>query len=100
MTMLIDCHVLTMQGDNAAWRDELRRDLDAEPVRQHWLPGIAGELGRARAAGLEAGVSPKTWARVAAISDSAPGWSVMTLAEGAACSRASAAATSTRAGAI
>ena len=63
MTMLIDCHVLTMQGDNAAWRDELRRDLDAEPVRQHWLPGIAGELGRARAAGLEAGGAPfVSWA--------------------------------------
>ena len=63
MTMLIDCHVLTMQGDNAAWRDELRRDLDAEPVRQHWLPGIAGELGRARAAGLEAGDAPfVSWA--------------------------------------
>lgn len=61
--MLIDCHVLTMQGDNAAWRDELRRDLDAEPVRQHWLPGIAGELGRARAAGLEAGGAPfVSWA--------------------------------------
>lgn len=61
--MQIDCHVLTLPGDNPAWRDELRRDLDAEPVHQHWLPGIAGELGRARAAGLEAGVAPfVSWA--------------------------------------
>jgi len=55
---LIDCHVLTMPADNPAWAQELRADLDAEPVNQHWLPGIPGEFGAARAAGYDCGSAP------------------------------------------
>lgn len=51
----IDCHVLHMPADNPAWADELRADLAAEPVHQHWLPGIAGAFGAARAAGYRLG---------------------------------------------
>ena len=47
--MAIDCHVLEMPGDNAAWAEQLRADLSAEGVSQHWLPGIQGALGAARA---------------------------------------------------
>lgn len=53
--MAIDCHVLEMPGDNAAWAEQLRADLSAEGVSQHWLPGIQGALGAARAEGYRRG---------------------------------------------
>ena len=55
---LIDCHVLTIPGCNQGWADELRADLDAQPVNQHWLPGIVGHAGRAREAGFGLGTAP------------------------------------------
>lgn len=55
---LIDCHVLTMPSENAEWAAELRADLDGEPVNQHWLPGIAGQVGRAREVGFSLGTAP------------------------------------------
>jgi hypothetical protein len=55
---LIDCHVLTLPRFPAQWVDEMRGDLDAEPVNQHWLPGIDGRLGEARAAGYALGCAP------------------------------------------
>ena len=56
--MDIDCHILTLAGDNPDWAQELRNDLDAEPVTQHWLPGIKGEFGAARAQGYARGNAP------------------------------------------
>lgn len=55
---LIDCHVLTMPRHNPIWAAELRADLDSEPVYQHWLPGIAGQAGRARESGFSLGSAP------------------------------------------
>lgn len=55
---LIDCHVLTLPRFKRQWVAELRSDLDHEPVNQHWLPGINGRLGDARAAGSSAGIAP------------------------------------------
>ena len=55
---MIDCHVLTLPGDNPQWAADLRRDLDGEPVQQHWLPGIQGQFGRARATGYAQGDAP------------------------------------------
>ncbi len=55
---LIDCHVLTLPRFDAQWVADLRIDLDREPVNQHWLPGIDGRLGDARAAGYEKGSAP------------------------------------------
>ena len=54
----IDCHILTMPQMNPDWVAELRRDLDAAPVNQHWLPGIADQLGAARAIGFSQGSAP------------------------------------------
>ncbi|WP_123812210.1 hypothetical protein [Ottowia oryzae] len=58
MAPLIDCHVLTLPGDNPAWRAELERDLAAQPVCQHWIAGIPGQIGAARAAGFALGDAP------------------------------------------
>ncbi|MBW0170743.1 MAG: hypothetical protein KXJ61_11005 [Hydrogenophaga sp.] len=55
---LVDCHVLTLPRFPAAWVEEVRRDLDAEPVNQHWLAGIDGDLAAARARGFTAGCAP------------------------------------------
>ncbi len=55
---LIDCHVLTLPRFDPRWVEELRSDLDREPVNQHWLPGIDGRLGDARAAGYLKGNAP------------------------------------------
>lgn len=55
---LIDCHVLTLPRFDSRWVAELKGDLDAEPVNQHWMPGIDGRLGDARAAGFSAGNAP------------------------------------------
>lgn len=55
---LIDCHVLTLPRFDPQWVEELRKDLDGEPVNQHWLPGIDGRLGEARAAGYSLGRAP------------------------------------------
>lgn len=55
---LIDCHVLTLPRFDPQWVAELRSDLDREPVNQHWLPGIDGRLGDARAAGYAQGCAP------------------------------------------
>lgn len=58
MTHPIDCHILTMPSHSAAWADELRADLAREPVNQHWLPGIDGQLGAALAQGYAQGSAP------------------------------------------
>lgn len=55
---LIDCHILTLPRFPAQWVQETRNDLDAEPVNQHWLPGIDGDLAEARARGFSAGCAP------------------------------------------
>lgn len=55
---LIDCHILTLPRFDPRWVAELHKDLDAEPVNQHWLPGIDGRLGDARAAGFSSGCAP------------------------------------------
>lgn len=55
MATAIDCHVLHMPADSPAWASELRSDLQSEPVNQHWLPGIPGAFGKARAAGYRLG---------------------------------------------
>ena len=47
-----------MPGDNPAWAEELRADLDGQPVNQYWLPGIPGHVGRAREAGFARGSAP------------------------------------------
>lgn len=57
-THLIDCHVLTLPRFDPRWVEELRKDLYSEPVNQHWLPGIDGRLGEARAAGYSMGCAP------------------------------------------
>lgn len=54
----IDCQVLTLPRFDPRWVEELRKDLDGEPVNQHWLPGIDGQLGEARAAGYSLGCAP------------------------------------------
>ena len=54
----IDCHVLTLPRFDRRWVAELRGDLDAEPVNQHWMAGIEGDLARARAKGFSAGAAP------------------------------------------
>ena len=54
----IDCHVLTMPQMNADWAADLRRDLDASPVNQHWRQGITDQLGAARALGFSQGSAP------------------------------------------
>lgn len=58
MTHAIDCHVLTLPRSRHDWMADLRADLDREPVNQHWIPGIDGDLGAARAAGFAAGDAP------------------------------------------
>lgn len=58
MTHEIDCHVLTLPRSRPDWAAELRADLDREPVNQHWMPGVDGDLGGARAAGFAAGDAP------------------------------------------
>ena len=58
MSHFIDCHVLTLPRFEARWLAELRQDLYAEPVNQHWMEGIDGDLGAARAAGYSAGSAP------------------------------------------
>lgn len=55
---LIDCHVLTLPRFHSAWVDELHCDLNREPVNQHWLPGIDGDLAAARVAGFSLGCAP------------------------------------------
>jgi hypothetical protein len=51
----IDCHVLTLPRFAPEWVEAMKRDLDGEPVNQHWLEGIDGDLGSARAAGFACG---------------------------------------------
>jgi hypothetical protein len=55
---LIDCHVLTLPRFDPRWMEEMRGDLDAQPVNQHWLPGIDGQLAEARARGFALGTAP------------------------------------------
>ena len=54
----IDCHILTLPRFPQDWQDALRNDLDGEPVNQHWLPGIDGDLAAARVAGYSIGSAP------------------------------------------
>lgn len=58
MAHIIDCHVLTLPSSKPKWLAELRQDLDAEPVNQHWIEGIDGDLGASRAAGYATGSAP------------------------------------------
>ncbi|MGE4238680.1 hypothetical protein [Hydrogenophaga sp.] len=58
MPHLIDCHILTLPRFPAAWVDAMRTDLDDQPVNQHWIPGIEGDLAEARARGFSAGSAP------------------------------------------
>lgn len=51
----IDCHVLTLPESSREWANLLRSDLDREPVNQYWQPGIAGDVGSARAAAFAQG---------------------------------------------
>ena len=51
----IDCHILTTPSDDPAWTEQLADDLAEEPVNAHWLPGVPGEMGQARAAGYALG---------------------------------------------
>jgi hypothetical protein len=55
---LIDCHILTLPSFPAGWVQAMQHDLDAQPVNQHWMPGIDGELAEARAKGFAAGSAP------------------------------------------
>ncbi len=55
---LIDCHILTLPRFDPSWVEELRGDLSAEPVNQHWIPGIDGDLAAARVAGFSQGSAP------------------------------------------
>ena len=55
---LIDCHVLTLPRFKPEWLEDMRRDLDDEPVTQHWLAGIDGDLGASRAAAFALGSAP------------------------------------------
>lgn len=54
----IDCHILTLDRFQGSWIEDLRADLDGQPVNQHWLPGIEGDLAQARANGYELGDAP------------------------------------------
>ncbi len=54
----IDCHVLSLPRFPAQWVQEMRSDLDAQPINQHWLPGIDGDLAEARARGFASGSAP------------------------------------------
>ncbi len=58
MPNLIDCHVLTLPRFPQEWQDTLRNDLDGEPVNQHWLLGIDGDLAASRVAGYSIGDAP------------------------------------------
>ena len=58
MAALIDCHILTLPRFRAQWIAELRQDLDNEPLNQHWMEGVEGDLGMARAAGYATGSAP------------------------------------------
>ncbi|WP_291933082.1 hypothetical protein [Limnohabitans sp.] len=58
LSHLIDCHVLNLPRFNPGWVNEMRADLDTQPVNQHWLPGIDGQLGEARACGFALGCAP------------------------------------------
>jgi len=55
---LIDCHILTLPRFDERWLDQLREDLDGEPLNQHWMEGIDGDLGGARANGYTVGNAP------------------------------------------
>lgn len=54
----VDCHILTLSRFNSAWVSALRGDLEDQPVNQHWLPGIEGDLAQARANGFSFGSAP------------------------------------------
>lgn len=54
----IDCHILTLPRFPGAWVDAMRGDLDTQPVNQHWMPGIDGDLAEARAQGFAVGSAP------------------------------------------
>ena len=58
MNHFIDCHVLETPEGRPDWAAQLRTDLDAEPVNQHWLAGVDGRFGAARANGFSLGSAP------------------------------------------
>ena len=58
MAHRIDCHILTLPRFTPEWVQALRHDLAGEPVNQHWMEGIDGDLGASRAAGFSAGSAP------------------------------------------
>jgi hypothetical protein len=51
----IDCHVLTLPRFDPTWVAALKADLDEEPVTQHWLAGVEGDLAESRARGYASG---------------------------------------------
>lgn len=61
---MLDVHVLVMDYTPKEWVEQCRESIDLSaanagfPVAVHFLPGIVGHLGRARAAGYALGVHP------------------------------------------
>jgi hypothetical protein len=53
----IDVHWLSF-GEDAGWREACMASLAGAPIRLHRMPGIAGRLGQARAAGFAQGGLP------------------------------------------
>jgi len=53
----IDVHLLTL-NEPAEWRDACIVSLDGAPIQLHVVPGIAGRIGEARAAGYAQGNLP------------------------------------------
>lgn len=53
----IDVHLLTL-NEPAEWREACIASLDGAPIQLHVVPGIAGRIGEARAAGYAQGALP------------------------------------------
>lgn len=53
----IDVHLLTL-NEPAEWREACIASLDGAPIHLHVVPGIAGRIGEARAAGYAQGTLP------------------------------------------
>lgn len=53
----IDVHLLTL-NEPAEWREACIASLDGAPIQLHVVPGIAGRIGEARAAGYSQGTLP------------------------------------------
>ena len=53
----IDVHLLTL-NEPAEWREACIVSLDGAPIQLHVVPGVAGRIGEARAAGYAQGTLP------------------------------------------